>query len=222
MSENERVRIVRKVKGLTLEKFGELIGMGKSSISDIENGRRPLTNQSRLAICRTFGISEDWLRNGKGEMFLEFEESAINEIADKYQLDDLDKEALKLFLKLDAKGRQGLMSFLLSFVSKVLENPSLYRQYKQARGEMPKLSRSDIEDEVAAYRSELELLALDESEAATGVADAEATYEKSLGFVPNTDLSASNITGGTVSPGRNHQESPLDESGGGESGDNVG
>lgn len=222
MSENERVRIVRKVKGLTLEKFGELIGMGKSSISDIENGRRPLTNQSRLAICRTFGINDDWLRNGSGEMFSELEDAAINEIADKYQFGDLDKEAFKLFLKLDEKGRQGLMSFLLSFVSKILENPALYRQYKQARGEMPKLSRSDIEEEVAAYRAELELLAMAETETATGVADAEAAYEKSLGFVPNTDLSASNITGGMASPSGKPQESPSSESGGGESGNDVG
>lgn len=162
MTENERVRIVRKVKGLTLEKFGELIGMGKSSISDIENGRRPLTNQSRLAICRVFGINEDWLRKGEGEMFLEFEEAAINEISDKYHLEGLDKEAFKLFLKLDDAGRRGLMTFLLSFAGKVLENPVLYRQYKQARGELPKLSKADIEVEVAAYRAELELLAATE------------------------------------------------------------
>lgn len=166
MTENERVRIVRKVKGLTLEKFGELIGMGKSSISDIENGRRPLTNQSRLAICRVFGINEDWLRKGEGEMFLELEEAAINEISDKYHLDGMDKEALKLFLKLDDAGRRGLMTFLLSFAGKVFENPALYRQYKQARGELPKLSEADIDVEVAAYRNELELLAAAEKEEA--------------------------------------------------------
>ena len=167
MTENERVRIVRKVKGLTLEKFGELIGMGKSSISDIENGRRPLTNQSRLAICRVFGISEDWLRKGEGEMFLEFEEAAINEISDKYHLEGLDKEAFKLFLKLDDAGRRGLMTFLLSFAGKVLESPALYRQYRQARGELPKLSKANIEEEVAAYRAELELLAAVEVEEET-------------------------------------------------------
>ena len=50
---------------------------------------------------------------------------------------------------------------------KILENPVLYRQYKQARGELPKLSKADIEVEVAAYRSELELLAAVEVEEET-------------------------------------------------------
>ena len=129
--------------------------------------RSPLTNQSRLAICRVFGISEDWLRKGEGEMFLEFEEAAINEISDKYHLEGLDKEAFKLFLKLDDAGRRGLMTFLLSFAGKVLENPALYRQYRQARGELPKLSKANIEEEVAAYRAELELLAAVEVEEET-------------------------------------------------------
>ena len=70
MTENERVKAIRKAKNLTLEKFGEAIGMGKSSISDIENGRRPLTNQTRLSICRVFGVEESWLRTGEGEMFV--------------------------------------------------------------------------------------------------------------------------------------------------------
>lgn len=70
MTENERVKAIRKAKNLTLEKFGEAIGMGKSSISDIENGRRPLTNQTRLSICRVFGVEESWLCTGTGEMFV--------------------------------------------------------------------------------------------------------------------------------------------------------
>lgn len=198
MSENERVRVVRKVKGLTLEKFGERIGMGKSSISDIENGRRPLTNQTRLTICRTFGINEDWLRNGSGEMFLELEDSAINEIADKYQLGDLDKEAFKLFLKLDEKGREGIMSFLFSFVGKILETPALYQRYKQARGELPKLTQADIEVEVAAYRDELELLARAQTDDETPEAFGEKAKElamEQLASEKKPDAPASSASG---------------------------
>ena len=82
-------------------------------------------------------------------------------------MEGLDKEAFKLFLKLDDAGRRGLMTFLLSFAGKVLENPALYRQYRQARGELPKLSKANIEEEVAAYRAELELLAAVEVEEET-------------------------------------------------------
>lgn len=67
-TQGERVREVRKTLGLTLEKFGERLGVGKGAISAIENNNRNLTDQMAKAICREFGISEHWLRTGEGEM----------------------------------------------------------------------------------------------------------------------------------------------------------
>ena len=69
MTENERVKELRKAKGLTLEAFGGALGVGKSTISDIENGRRSLTKQNRISICREYNVSEEWLRTGSGSMF---------------------------------------------------------------------------------------------------------------------------------------------------------
>ena len=74
MTENERVREIRKVKGLTMRQFGEKIGVVGSTISDIENGRRSLNRQNLLAICREFRVNEDWLRTGEGSMFVESNE----------------------------------------------------------------------------------------------------------------------------------------------------
>ena len=56
MTENERVRELRKTLGLTLEKFGERLGVKKNAISAIENGRNSLTDQMTKAICRQFGV----------------------------------------------------------------------------------------------------------------------------------------------------------------------
>ena len=69
MTENERVKSLRKELGLTLEKFGERIGVKKASISAIETGRRDLTDHMFKSICREFNVSPDWLRDGSGEMF---------------------------------------------------------------------------------------------------------------------------------------------------------
>ena len=74
MTENERVREIRKAKGLTMRQFGEKIGVVGSTISDIENGRRSLNRQNLLAICREFNVNEDWLRTGEGSMFVELDE----------------------------------------------------------------------------------------------------------------------------------------------------
>ena len=69
MDEGQRVRELRKELGLTLEKFGKHLGVGKTAISKIENGENNLTDQMILAICREYNVDEKWLRTGKGEMF---------------------------------------------------------------------------------------------------------------------------------------------------------
>ena len=75
MTRGERVRIVRKALGFTLEKFGGRIGLRRSSLSQIETGVKELTEANLLAICREDWdgkfVNEDWLRTGAGEMFKE-------------------------------------------------------------------------------------------------------------------------------------------------------
>lgn len=66
MTQGERVKAVRKSLGLTLEKFGDKIGLKKNSVSQIENGRNDLTEANTKAICREFGVNEVWLRTGEG------------------------------------------------------------------------------------------------------------------------------------------------------------
>ena len=80
MTENERVKQLRKARGLTLEKFGERIGIKKSALSQLENGKTSITDQTRRSICREFGVREEWLRDGTGEM--ETERPAAEELSD--------------------------------------------------------------------------------------------------------------------------------------------
>lgn len=74
MTENDRIKEARKSLGLTQDKFGERLGVGRSAISNIEAGSRGVTDQLRLAVCREFNVSEDWLRTGGGSMFVEPDE----------------------------------------------------------------------------------------------------------------------------------------------------
>lgn len=71
MTQGERVKAIRKALGLTLEKFGQPLGVKKNAISQIENGRNGLTDQMAKAICREFNVNIEWLQNGAGEMFAE-------------------------------------------------------------------------------------------------------------------------------------------------------
>lgn len=66
MTQGERVKAVRKELNMTLEQFGEKLGVTKTAISYVENNKRNLTEQMLLSICREFGVNEVWLRTGEG------------------------------------------------------------------------------------------------------------------------------------------------------------
>ena len=73
MTQGERVKEVRKSLNLTLDKFGEKLGVGKTAISNIEKGKRNLTEQMTKSICREFNVDYIWLTTGEGEMFIKFD-----------------------------------------------------------------------------------------------------------------------------------------------------
>ena len=68
MSTGERIRILRKKLDLTQQMFADRIGMKRNSIAQIEMGRNT-SEQTIVSICREFNVSEDWLRDGIGDMF---------------------------------------------------------------------------------------------------------------------------------------------------------
>jgi transcriptional regulator with XRE-family HTH domain len=71
LTQGERVKEVRKHFDLTLEKFGEKLGVTKQTISRIENGVNALTDQMAKSICREFNVDYIWLTTGGGNMFTE-------------------------------------------------------------------------------------------------------------------------------------------------------
>lgn len=101
MTQNERVKEVRKTLGLTLEKFGERIGVTRGSMSNIENGNRNLTEQMTKSICREFSVDYIWLTTGDGEMFIDTDDDFIERI-DRIMAgeDEARKSLFKFMLEL--------------------------------------------------------------------------------------------------------------------------
>lgn len=80
MTQGERVKQVRKFLGLTLEKFGERLGIKKTAISLIENNKNNLTEANIKAICREFSVDYIWLTTGEGEMFVDSDDDFVGKI----------------------------------------------------------------------------------------------------------------------------------------------
>ena len=65
-----RIKQIRKHYNLNQEDFGERIGAKQSTVTAYECGNRVPMDVTITSICREFGVNEEWLRTGKGEMFL--------------------------------------------------------------------------------------------------------------------------------------------------------
>lgn len=81
---NARIKELRKVLNLNQTEFGDKIGLAPSSLSDIENNKCDVNKRNIVAICSKFQVSEVWLLEGHGHIFVE-EDKKFNEFFEIYK-----------------------------------------------------------------------------------------------------------------------------------------
>lgn len=69
MNIGNRLRMVRKELGLTMEAMGEQISTSQGHISAMEKGTKAISGRTIDLVCMRFNVRKDWLVNGTGEMF---------------------------------------------------------------------------------------------------------------------------------------------------------
>lgn len=119
MTQSERVKEIRKTLDLTMEKFGEKLGVGKTAISNIESGNRNLTEQMSKAICREYNVNYDYLMYGEGEMFDDLPQTIVDELCVQYDLNDFDKALVEMYVSLPSGSRERIKEYMKQLVKKV-------------------------------------------------------------------------------------------------------
>ncbi len=119
MTTGERVKEIRKTLNLTLEKFGEKLGVGKTAISKIEKDERNLTDQMAKAICREYNVNYDYLIYEEGEMFSDLPQTVLDELCAQYSLNDFDKAIIELYVNTPLELRQEVKKKMKEFIQKV-------------------------------------------------------------------------------------------------------
>lgn len=119
MTHGERVKEIRKTLNLTLEKFGEKLGVGKTAISNIEKGNRNLTDQMAKAICREYNVNYDYLIYEEGEMFSDLPQTVLDELCAQYSLNDFDKAIIELYVNTPLELRHEVKKKMKEFIQKV-------------------------------------------------------------------------------------------------------
>lgn len=111
---NERIKELRKALDLSGDKFGQSIGLSRMAISNIENGRYGVTEQTIITICNIYNVNEDWLRTGEGSMFNKTKAGFLAELQKQYSLTDFQVNFVKNYLELSDKDKASIDKFIAS------------------------------------------------------------------------------------------------------------
>lgn len=119
----ERIYKLRKEFGLTLDKFGDRLGVTKTAISRLEKGDRNVTDQMVRSICREFNVREEWLRDGVGPMFEGDEPEPLEALLRNRTIPPEDLKMVKsvvgAFLELEPSSREAVIQYLQGCAAKL-------------------------------------------------------------------------------------------------------
>ena len=71
MEFKDRLKELRKTEKLTQQELADKLKIGRSNVASYETGKNELSSAVISLICRTFSVSETWLRTGEGSMYIE-------------------------------------------------------------------------------------------------------------------------------------------------------
>ena len=115
----QRINVVRKKLNLTLEKFGEKIGISKVSVRAIEKGINNPSEQTIKLICSVYNVDYAWLTQGVGEdIFISIPESKIDQIMEVYGLTEKERPLVRGYLEAPEEVRQQVADYLNSIVER--------------------------------------------------------------------------------------------------------
>lgn len=104
----DRIKEIRNSRKLTQQAFADKLQIPRNNIAGYETGKRSPSDAVVSLICREFNVNEEWLRFGKGEMFMELDrEQEIAEMVSvlfKEESDSFKFRFIKALCNLDDKG----------------------------------------------------------------------------------------------------------------------
>lgn len=101
---NDRFKYLRTHLNKSQEEFGKIIGISKSGVSDIENKRRNVTEQHIKFLIIETNVNENWLRTGRGDMFIQLDkEDEITKWLGSLMKPDDDNEFIRKFVHMLSK-----------------------------------------------------------------------------------------------------------------------
>ena len=126
MTINERIKFLRKEKGLNQKQSASLLGITQSGASYMEQPGNNVSDSSIKSICTICNVNEEWLRSGIEPIHIEPDTFSLDEFVKQRGATDLELQIVKLYFDLDTNTRKMLVShFRSGLAAAVNENPAL-------------------------------------------------------------------------------------------------
>ena len=147
---NSRIKQVRQHPKINMsqEAFGARLGLTGSGISLLESGRRNASEQVILSICREYGVNEEWLRTGAGEMFVQTADDALREIARSRGLNATQYALLEEVINSPPEDLDAIVRFMRRMAARLGDIAPAGR----LEGETPRYPQDMTEEELHAER----------------------------------------------------------------------
>lgn len=116
MTIGDRIKIVREELDFTQAVFAEKLGTARNTIANYEIGRREPMESTIKSICREFNVNYDWLKYGEGEMLDALPETLVDELAQEFSLDDLDRRIILGYLQLSETDRAAIKRYVQNII----------------------------------------------------------------------------------------------------------
>ena len=113
----KRLKELRRRLKMTQTQFGRELNLSFGHISDMEAGRKTITDRTIADICTRYHVNETWLRTGEGEVFVSQESDSDVDATKRYLLrlfaalpENMQISAVDFMRDLLAKAEQRIQS----------------------------------------------------------------------------------------------------------------
>lgn len=125
----ERLKALRKALKMTQVEFAEIINSSNGHVSDMEKGRKNITDSTMDLLELKKNVNIDWVKTGRGEMFNELPEedevaayvSDLLEDDEKNPLYDIIKGIMHTYSELTPKSQEVIRDFSAQLLKNLKE-----------------------------------------------------------------------------------------------------
>lgn len=116
MELSERIKYIREDLGLTRASFGETLGVSGDVINNMERGRVDIKDYMLRLICKTHRVNYFWLTEEKGDPYLGPPDILMDDVVERYSLDEFDRKIIEEYVKLDPDSRSAIKKFIQNVI----------------------------------------------------------------------------------------------------------